>query len=132
MQVQKVGSLAWARARVVKIGATSRLLWEVWRKNPPASRKLPPVAAHLPAAMRTRFYRLNPQGYHNMVRDIADRLLLDNQEDEAAILRSLKGKLSDLELELVAVRLDQIAQRSRHIATQLCAVSRDLSKSTDP
>ena len=82
--------------------------------------------------MRTKFYRLNPQGYHNMVRDIADRLLLDNQEDEAAILRSLKGKLSDLELELVAVRLDQIAQRSRHIATQLCAVSRDVSKSTDP
>ena len=82
--------------------------------------------------MRTRFYRLNPQGYHNMVRDIADRLLLDNQEDEAAILQSLKGRLSDLELHLVAVRLDQIAQRSRHIATQLCAVSRDASKSTDP
>jgi hypothetical protein len=82
--------------------------------------------------MRTRFYRLNPQGYHNMVRDIADRLLLDNQEDEAAILSSLKGKLSDMELELVAVRLEQMAQRSRHIATQLCAVSRDVSKSTDP
>ena len=82
--------------------------------------------------MRTKFYRLNPQGYHNMVRDIADRLLLDNQEDEAAILKSLKGKLSDLELELMAPRLDQIAQRSRHIATQLCAVSRDVTKSTDP
>ena len=82
--------------------------------------------------MRTRFYRLNPQGCHNMVRDVADRLLLDNQEDEAAILQSLKGKLSDLELRLVAVRLDQIAQRSRHIATQLCAVSRGASKSTDP
>ena len=57
---------------------------------------------------------------------------MDDQEDEAAILQTLKGKLSDLELELVAARLDQIAQRSRHIATQLCAVSRDVSKSTDP
>ena len=66
-----------------------------------------------------------------MVRDIADRLLLDNQEDEVAILQSLKGKLSDMELHLVAVRLDQISQRSRHIATQLCAVSRDVTKSTD-
>ena len=82
--------------------------------------------------MRTRFYGLNPQGYHDMVRDIADRLLLDNQADEATILKSLKGKLSDVELHLVAVRLDQIAQRSRYIATQLCAVSRDVSQSTDP
>ena len=82
--------------------------------------------------MRTRLYRLNPQGYHNMVCDIADRLLMDKQEDEAAILQSLKGKLSDLELHLVAVRLDQIAQRSRHIATQLCAVSKGASKNIDP
>ena len=81
--------------------------------------------------MRTRFYRLNPQAYHSMVRDIADRLLLDNQEDEVAILQSLKGRLSDLELHLVALRLDQISQRSRHIATQLCVVSKEVTKSTD-
>ena len=67
-----------------------------------------------------------------MVLDIADRLLMDNQEDEAAILRSFKGKLSDAELQIVTAYLGQIAQRSRHIATQLWAVSRDVSKSADP
>ena len=78
--------------------------------------------------MRARFYRLNPQGYHNMVRDIADRLLLDNQADEVAILQTVKAKLTAEECQLVATALDQMAQRSRHIATQLCVVSKEPAK----
>ena len=78
--------------------------------------------------MRTKFYRLNPQGYQNMVRDIADRLLMDNQADEVAILQTVKGKLTAEEYQLVSTGLDQMAQRSRRIATQLCVVSKEVSK----
>ena len=78
--------------------------------------------------MRTRFYRRQPQEYKNMVRDIADRLLLDNMADEAAILQTVRGKLSPEECQLVSRALDQIAQGSRHIATQLCAVTSETTK----
>ena len=82
--------------------------------------------------MRARFYRLNPQGYQNMVRDIADRLLLDKQADEVAILQTVKAKLTAEEYQLVATALDQMAQRSRHIATQLCVVSKEVRKVQTP
>ena len=49
--------------------------------------------------MRARFYRRQPQEYKNMVRDIADRLLLDNMADEAAILQTVRGKLSPEECQ---------------------------------
>ena len=80
--------------------------------------------------MRTRFYRRQPQEYKNMVRDIADRLLLDNMADEAAILQTVRGKLSPEEFQLVSRALDQMAQRSRHIATQLCVVTSETTKET--
>ena len=78
--------------------------------------------------MRTRFYRRQPQEYKNMVRDIADRLLLDNMVDEAAILQTVRGKLSPEEYQLVSRALEQIAQRSRHIATQLCVVTSETTE----
>ena len=78
--------------------------------------------------MRTHFYRREPQEYKNMVRDTADRLLLDNLADEAAILQTIQGKLTPEEFQTVSKALGQISQRSRHIATQLCAVT---SESTE-
>ena len=80
--------------------------------------------------MRTRFYRSQPQEYKNMVRDICDRLLLDNMADEAAILQTVRGKLSPEEYQLVSRALEQIAQRSRHVATQLCVVTAGTTKET--
>ena len=80
--------------------------------------------------MRTRFYRRQPQEYKNMVRDIADRLLLDNMADEAATLQTVRGKLSPEEHQLVSRALEQIAQRSRHVATQPCMVTSETTKET--
>ena len=78
--------------------------------------------------MRTRFYRRQPEEYKNMVRDIADRLLMDNMADEAAILQTVRGKLSPEEYQLASRALDQIAQRSRHIATQSWVVTSETTK----
>ena len=78
--------------------------------------------------MRTRFYRRQPQEYKNMVRDMADRLLLDNMADEAAILQTVRGKLRPEEYQLVSRALEQIAQRSRHVAMQLCVVTSETTK----
>ena len=65
-----------------------------------------------------------------MVGDIAERLLLDNMADEAAILQTVRGKLSPEEYQLVSRALDQMEQRSRHIATQLCVVTSETTKET--
>ena len=48
--------------------------------------------------------------------------------DEAAILQTVRGKLSPEEYQLVSKALDQMAQRSRHIATQLCVVTSETTK----
>ena len=80
--------------------------------------------------MRTRFYRRQPQEYKHMVRDIADLLLPDNMADEVAIRQTVRGKLSLEEYQLVSRALEQIAQRSRHVATQLCAVTSETTKET--
>ena len=48
---------------------------------------------------------------------------MDNMADEAAILQTARGKLSPEEHQLVSRALEQIAQRSRHIATQLRVVT---------
>ena len=80
--------------------------------------------------MRTRFYRRQPQEYKKMVRDICDRLLLDNMADEAAILQTVRGKLSPEEYQLVSRALEQIAQRSHHVATHLCVVTAETTKET--
>ena len=77
--------------------------------------------------MRTRFYRRHPDEYRNMVREKCDRLLMDNQADEAVVLQTVRGRLSAEEYRVVCAALDQIAQRSRHIATQLCVLTKDES-----
>lgn len=82
--------------------------------------------------MRTRFYRRHPDEYRNMVRDICDRLLMDNQADEAVVLQTVRGRLSAEEYRVVCAALDQIAQRSRHIATQLCVLTKDESTPCSP
>jgi hemerythrin superfamily protein len=82
--------------------------------------------------MRTRFYRRHPDEYRNMVRDICDRLLMDNQADEAVVLQTVRGRLSAEEYRVVCAALDQIAQRSRHIATQLCVLTKDESAPCSP
>ena len=78
--------------------------------------------------MRNRFYRRQPEEYKNMVRDIADRLLMDSMADESAILQTVRGKLSLEECQLVSTAPAQIAQRSRHVATQLCVVTSETTK----
>ena len=70
---------------------------------------------------RPRFTTLHPEGSFNASKDIVERLLMDNMQDEVSILESTRS----LETH-AAVRkaLDQMAQRSRHIGQHLIDVLR--------
>ena len=83
------------------------------------------------AAMRTRFTTLHPEGSFNMSKDIVERLLLDNMEDEVFILESSRS-LDPETRAAVRKALDQMAQRSRHIGQHLIHVLRVQSTRSTP
>ena len=73
--------------------------------------------------MRTRFTTLHPEGSFNTSKDIVERLLMDNMQDEVFILQSIRSL--DLETRAkIRKALDQMAQRSRHIGQHLIDVLR--------
>ena len=65
---------------------------------------------------RPRFTTLHPE--RNASKDIVERLLLDNMQDEVSILESTRA-LDPETRAAVRKALDQIAQRSRHIGRHL-------------
>ena len=70
---------------------------------------------------------LHPEGSYNATKDIVERLLMDNMQDEVFILQKLKGP------EEAAIRraLDNISTRSRHLGQQLIEVARPRSNGRD-
>ena len=72
---------------------------------------------------RPRFTTLHPEGSYNTSKDIVERLLMDNMQDEVFILQSIRSL--DLETRAkIRKALDQMAQRSRHIGQHLIDVLR--------
>ena len=63
---------------------------------------------------RPRFTVLHPEGSYNATKDIVERLLMDNMQDEVFILQAVGP-------EQAAIRraLENIATRSRHMGQQL-------------
>ena len=67
---------------------------------------------------RPRFTALQPEGSSNKSKDIIDRLLLDNMQDEVFILSRTRGLDEETRRE-VRSALDNMMRRSRHIAAHL-------------
>ena len=67
---------------------------------------------------RPRFTVLHPEGSFNASKDIIDRLLLDNMQDEVFILSRTRGLDEETRRE-VRRALDNMMRRSRHIAVHL-------------
>ena len=67
---------------------------------------------------RPRFTALHPEGSFNASKDIIDRLLLDNMQDEVFILLRTRGLDEETRRE-VRRALDNMMRRSRHIAVHL-------------
>ena len=67
---------------------------------------------------RPRFTTLHPEGSFNTSKDIVERLLLDNMQDEVFILEITRS-LDPATRAAVRKALDQMAQRSRHIGQHL-------------
>ena len=64
-----------------------------------------------------------PEGSYNASKDIVERLLMDNMQDEVFILESTRS-LDPETRAAVRKALDQMAQRSRHIGQHLIDVLR--------
>ena len=64
------------------------------------------------------FTVLHPEGSFNASKDIIDRLLLDNMQDEVCIL-SRTRRLDEETRREVRRALDNMMRRSRHIAARL-------------
>ena len=73
---------------------------------------------------RPRFTMLHPKGSYNASKDIIERLLLDNMQDEVFILQSTRGLDEETRRE-VRRALDNMARRSRHISEHLIATLRE-------
>ena len=67
---------------------------------------------------RPRFTMLQPEGSFNASKDIIDRLLLDNMQDEVFILSRTRGLDEETRRE-VRMPSDNMMRRSRHIAAHL-------------
>lgn len=67
---------------------------------------------------RPRFTVLHPEGSFNASKDIIERLLLDNMQDEVFILLRTRGLDEETRRE-VRRALDNMMRRSRHIAVHL-------------
>ena len=67
---------------------------------------------------RPRFTALHPEGSFDKSKDIIDRLLLDNMQDEVFILSRTRGLDEETRRE-VRKALDNMMRRSRHIAAHL-------------
>ena len=67
---------------------------------------------------RPRFTELRPEGSFNASKDIIERLLLDNMQDEVCILSRTRGLDEETRRE-VRRALDNMMRRSRHIAVHL-------------
>ena len=72
---------------------------------------------------RPRYTALHPEGSFNASKDIVDRLLMDNMQDEVFILESTRS-LDPETRAAIRKALDQMAQRSRHIGQHLIDVLR--------
>ena len=73
---------------------------------------------------RPRFTALHPEGSFNKSKDISDRLLLDNMQDEVFILSRTRGLDEETRRE-VRRALGNMARRSRHISEHLIATLRE-------
>jgi hypothetical protein len=81
-------------------------------------------ADSVPVVMETpRFTTLRPEGSFNTSKDIVERLLMDNMQDEVFILEITRS-LDPVTRAAVRKALDQMAQRSRHIGQHLIDVLR--------
>ena len=81
-------------------------------------------AESVPVVMeRPRFTTLHPEGSFNTSKDIVERLLMDNMQDEVFILEITRS-LDPVTRAAVRKALDQMAQRSRHIGQHLIDVLR--------
>ena len=66
---------------------------------------------------------LHPEGSYNASKDIIQRLLLDNMQDEVFIMESTRG-LDEKTRRDAWKALDNMARRSRHISEHLIATLR--------
>ena len=78
---------------------------------------------------RPRFTTLHPEGSFNASKDIVERLLMDNMQDEVFILEITRS-LDPVTRAAVRKALDQMAQRSRHIGQHLIDVLVQTTHST--
>ena len=73
---------------------------------------------------RPRFTVLHPEGSYNATKDIVERLLMDNMQDEVFVLQAVKGLPEEAAIRRA---LENIATRSRHMGQQLIEVMRPRS-----
>ena len=92
------------------------------KKCAPATAATP--VESVPVVMeRPRFTTLHPEGSFNASKDIVERLLMDNMQDEVFILEITRS-LDPVTRAAVRKALDRMAQRSRHIGQHLIDVLR--------
>ena len=85
------------------------------------------------ARQQIRYHTLDPEAYKNRMRDIVERLMMDNMGDEVCVLNSVRDHLDPETYAVVKRALGQIAARSRHIGQHLCELANtvdDRPKST--
>jgi hypothetical protein len=70
---------------------------------------------------RKRYTRLRPERCFHMSKDIIERLMLDNMADQVFVQQSVKGSPAEADIRRA---LDNIEQRTRHIALHLIEVLR--------
>ncbi len=70
---------------------------------------------------RKRYTRLRPERCFHMSKDIIERLMLDNMADQVFVQQSVQGSPAEADIRRA---LDNIEQRTRHIALHLIEVLR--------